>query len=125
MTCTTFFILCTIHVGASVQQLLDAFVYAPDNVPDYSTIYWLDYTTTPLVLKNIMYDTLVRNPYMLVYQRYAHGNNKDARPRVHAGKFKMAAMMCVLRCTLVTNEIWRLYVVFMCDWRVVIFPVGN
>jgi phosphoglycerol transferase MdoB-like AlkP superfamily enzyme len=35
----------------------------------------------------------------------------------------MVTMICVLRCTLVVNKIWRLYVVFMCDWRVVIFPI--
>ena len=61
--CTTLFLLCTVHVGVSLRQLLDAFVYAPDDVPGYSTTYWLDYITTPTVLKNILYDTLVRNPW--------------------------------------------------------------
>ena len=65
--CTLLFLLCTVHVGASLRQLLEAFVYAPADVPDYSTIYWLDNGTTPRVLKNNLYATLVRNPCMLVY----------------------------------------------------------
>ena len=120
------FLLCTVHVGVSLRQLLDAFIYAPGDVPDYSTIYWLDYTTTLYVLKNYLYNTLVRNPCMLVYQGYAQGNNKVACPRVCASKFKMAIITCVCAEMYTRfNEIWRLYVVFMFDWRVVIFPVGN
>ena len=88
--CTILFLFCTIHVGVSLRQLLDAFVYAPDDVPDYSTTYWLDYTTTLSMLKNILYDTLVRNPCVLVYHNYTQGNNKVACSRVHAGKFKLA-----------------------------------
>lgn len=34
-------------------------------------------------------------------------------------------MTCVLKPTLVLSKIWRLYVVFMHDWRVVILPVGS
>ncbi|KAF8547539.1 hypothetical protein OG21DRAFT_1517252 [Imleria badia] len=56
---TILFLLCTVHVGTSLRQLLDAFVYAPADVPNYSTTYWLDYTTTPPVLKGNLYDTLV------------------------------------------------------------------
>ncbi|KAI9457170.1 hypothetical protein HD554DRAFT_2143345 [Boletus coccyginus] len=82
---TILFLLSTVHVGVSLQQLLDAFVYAPANVPDYSTTYWLDYTTTPRVLKNNLFITLVFTQHVV--------------------------------------RIWRLYVVFMCDWKVVIFPV--
>ena len=61
MVSTILFFLGTIHVGTSLQQLLDAFVYTPTNVSDYSTTYWLDYTTTLHVLKDSIYDTLVRN----------------------------------------------------------------
>ncbi|KAF8433275.1 hypothetical protein L210DRAFT_3633200 [Boletus edulis BED1] len=82
---TVIFLLCTIHVGASLQQLLDAFVYAPADVPNYSTTYWLDYTTTVRVLKDYDYDTLVLAQDIIL--------------------------------------IWRLYVVFMCDWRVIVFPI--
>ncbi|KAI9457154.1 hypothetical protein HD554DRAFT_2225124, partial [Boletus coccyginus] len=85
MISTIHFLLATIHVGASLQQSLDAFVYAPDDVPNYSTTYWLDYTTTPCVVKNNAYATL-----LLAY--------------------------CLVL-------IWRLYVVFMRDWRVVVFPL--
>ena len=91
---TIFFLLCTAHVGASLQQLLEAFVYAPADVPDYSTLYWLDNTTTLRMLKNNLYDTLVRNPYMLVYQGHAQGNIKGTFPRVHASRFNMATMVC-------------------------------
>ena len=58
---TILFLLCTAHVGASLQQLLDAFVYAPADIPDYSTTYWLDYTTTLRMLKDNLFITLVRN----------------------------------------------------------------
>jgi len=61
MMSTILFLLATLHVGASLRQLLDAFVYAPDDVPNYSTTYWLDYTTTPYVVKINVYDTLVCN----------------------------------------------------------------
>ena len=52
---TIIFVLCTVYVGASLQQLLEAFVYAPTNVPDYATMYWLDYSTPLHVLKIILY----------------------------------------------------------------------
>ncbi|KAF8433277.1 hypothetical protein L210DRAFT_924651 [Boletus edulis BED1] len=81
VTSTILFFLCNVHVGASLRQLLEAFVYAPD----HSTIYWLDYTTGPRVLKNIIYDTLVFVQNFIL--------------------------------------IWRLYVVFMCNWKVVILPI--
>ncbi|KAF8554857.1 hypothetical protein OG21DRAFT_1496686 [Imleria badia] len=83
--CTILFLLCTVHVGVSVRQLLEAFVYAPPGVPDYSTTYWLDYTTTPRVLKDNVFSTLVLIQDLIL--------------------------------------IWRLYVVFMSDWRVVVFPI--
>ncbi|KAI9573461.1 hypothetical protein HD554DRAFT_2325775 [Boletus coccyginus] len=56
---TILILLATAHVGTSLQQLLEAFVYAPADVPDYSTTYWLDYTTTLSLLKDILYTTLV------------------------------------------------------------------
>lgn len=58
---TILFLLCTCYVGASLQQLLDAFVYAPAGIPDYSTTYWLDLALTPRIIKNMLYSTLVRN----------------------------------------------------------------
>jgi len=68
VTSTILFLLATVHVGASLQQLPDAFVYAPDDVPNYSTTYWLNYTTTtPRLVKNNVYDTLVCNARMLLY----------------------------------------------------------
>lgn len=77
---TIFFLLATLHVGASVQQLLDAFVYAPDDVPNYSTAYWLECTTAPRVVKSIVYPTLVCSACLLVYQGYAHDNSEAACP---------------------------------------------
>ena len=91
---TILFLLSTAHVGVSLQQLLDAFVYAPHDIPDYSTTYWLNYNTTLYVLKDNLYITLVRNPCMLVYQSYAQGNDKGARTRLHNGKLNMATMTC-------------------------------
>ena len=124
---TILFLLCTAHVGVSLQQLLDAFVYAPADVPDYSTTYWLDYTTTLRVLKNNLFISVVRNTYiyMLVYRSHAEGETEGVYPTRCSSKFNMATMMEVLICALFTNEIWRLYVVFMCNWKVVIFPVCN
>ena len=124
MMCTILFLLCTVHVGVSLQQLLDAFIYAPADVPDYSTTYWLD-DTTSRALKYNLYITMVGRIWMLVYQICAQGNDKGTCPKFDCSKFKMATMMCVLRRTLGINEVWRLYVVFMYDWRVVIFPVSN
>ncbi|KAI9573456.1 hypothetical protein HD554DRAFT_2210689, partial [Boletus coccyginus] len=82
---TILILLATVYVGASLQQLLDAFVYVPANEPDYSTTYWLDYFTTLRSLKDNLYNTLV-----------------------FAQDFVL---------------IWRLYVVFMYDWRVIVFPI--
>ena len=75
---TILFLLCTVYIGASLRQLLEAFVYAPVDVPDYSTTYWLDHTTTLRMLKNSLYGTLVRNPCMLVHQSCAQLNSKGA-----------------------------------------------
>ncbi|KAN0088915.1 hypothetical protein V8E55_005972 [Tylopilus felleus] len=85
VTSTLLSFLGTIHVGASLQQLLDAFVYAPEDVPDYSTTYSLNYTTVPRVLKAIVYATSVFVEYFILT--------------------------------------WRLYVVFMFDWRILVFPI--
>ncbi|KAI9573449.1 hypothetical protein HD554DRAFT_874696 [Boletus coccyginus] len=83
---TIHILLATAHVGASLQQLLDAFVYAPPDVPDYSTTYWLDNNTDTLtVLKNYLYVTLVFTQDLIL--------------------------------------IWRLYVVFVHDWKVIVFPI--
>ncbi|KAI9572291.1 hypothetical protein HD554DRAFT_2168516 [Boletus coccyginus] len=82
---TILFLLATVHVGVSLQQLLDAFVYAPDDVSNYSTTYWLDYTTIPRLVKNNVYDTLLLAHNFIL--------------------------------------IWRLYVVFLYDWRVAVFPI--
>jgi len=59
LTSTLLFSLCTIHVAASLRQLLEAFVYVPSDVPNYSNLYWLDSTTSLSVLKEVLYDTLV------------------------------------------------------------------
>jgi len=63
---TVLVLLATVHVGASLQQLLDAFVYAPADVPDYSTTYWLYNDATLTVLKYNTYETLVCNICALV-----------------------------------------------------------
>ncbi|KAI9573419.1 hypothetical protein HD554DRAFT_2167032 [Boletus coccyginus] len=82
---TILILLATAHVGASLQQLLVAFVYAPADVPDYSTTYWLYGDATMNVLKYNVYQTLVFVQDFII--------------------------------------IWRLYVVFMYDWRVIVFPM--
>ena len=56
---TLTFLLCTVHVGASLHQLLEAFVYAPTNVPDYATMYWLDCSAPLRALKDILYGSLI------------------------------------------------------------------
>ena len=92
VTSTILFVLATIHVGASLQQLLDAFVYAPPDVPDYSMIYWLDFDTTPGALKNNLYDTLVCDASVLIYQGYADGSNKGVCPGLYYSEFNAATM---------------------------------
>ena len=52
---TIIFLLSIVHVGVSLQQLLEAFVYAPADMPDYAMIYWLDSSTPLRVLKDILY----------------------------------------------------------------------
>ena len=56
---TITFLLCTVHVGASLQQLLEAFIYAPTSVPDYATMYWLDCSAPLRALKDILYGSLI------------------------------------------------------------------
>ena len=51
---TIIFLLSTVHVGASLLQLIEAFVYGPTNVPEYATMYWLDYSTPLHVLKDVL-----------------------------------------------------------------------
>ena len=98
VTSTLLSFLGTIHVGASLQQLLDALVYAPEDVPDYSTTYSLNYTTVPRVLKAIVYATLVCHAcvsilcalkraiqvfveyFILVSSMYLHDVSADTRP---------------------------------------------
>jgi len=89
---TILILLATVHVGASLQQLLDAFVYVPADVPDYSTTYWLDFDTTPSTIKTNLYDTLVWNTCLLLYQSYAERNNEGVHPRLYCSKFNAATI---------------------------------
>jgi len=73
---TILILLTTVHVGASLQQLLNAFVYAPADVPDYSMTYWLYDDATLHVLKYNIYETLVCSTGALVCQSYAEGTMK-------------------------------------------------
>ncbi|KIJ57815.1 hypothetical protein HYDPIDRAFT_111550 [Hydnomerulius pinastri MD-312] len=57
ITSTVLFLLCTVHVAASLQQLLEAFIYAPP-IPGYSSAYWLSQTASMAVLKAVLYDCL-------------------------------------------------------------------
>ena len=68
---TIIWILCTVHVGASLQQLLDVFVYAPADILDYSTAYWLDPSSPLRKLKDDLYITLVCSDYMSVQESCA------------------------------------------------------
>ncbi|KAI9573383.1 hypothetical protein HD554DRAFT_2264339 [Boletus coccyginus] len=87
VTSTILILLATIHVGASLQQLLDAFVYVPPDVPDYSTTYLLEIDITPNELRDYLYNTLVCNACALVYQIHAEGNNGGVRPRFYSTYF--------------------------------------
>ncbi|KAG6374625.1 hypothetical protein JVT61DRAFT_3988 [Boletus reticuloceps] len=82
---TILFLLSTVHIGASLRQLLEAFIYAPVDVPDYTTLYWYDFAATPRLLKDIVYVTLVLAQDIIL--------------------------------------IWRLYVVFAHNWKVIILPI--
>ncbi|KAF8433278.1 hypothetical protein L210DRAFT_3557004, partial [Boletus edulis BED1] len=69
---TILFLLSTVHIGASLQQLLEAFIYAPVDVPDYITLYWYDFAATPRLLKDIVYATLVlAQDIILIWRLYA------------------------------------------------------
>ncbi|KAF8142150.1 hypothetical protein EV363DRAFT_1309946 [Boletus edulis] len=66
------FLLSTVHIGASLQQLLEAFIYAPVDAPDYTTLYWFDFAATPRLLKDIVYATLVlAQDIILIWRLYA------------------------------------------------------
>ena len=92
---TILILLATVHVGVSLQQLLDAFVYVPPDVADYSTIYWLydDLGTTLKALKPDIFGVLVCNTCALVCQSYAEGNNGGIHARLYYSKFSMATIM--------------------------------
>ncbi|KAI9573381.1 hypothetical protein HD554DRAFT_863158 [Boletus coccyginus] len=86
VTSTMLIVLATVHVGVSLQQLLKAFIYAPPDIPDYSTTYWVSGNESTLsLLKYNTYETLVFTQDFII--------------------------------------IWRLYVVFLYDWRVILFPM--
>ena len=95
---TVLFLLCTIHVGASLRQLLDAFAYAPTDVPDYSTVYWLDYTTIPYALKGNLYATLVRtdNPDARMLMLCSWEKLEGAWPRHYPCKVNITMITRVL-----------------------------
>ena len=119
------FFLSTIHIGASLKQLLDAFVYAPVDVPNYSTAYWLNFSTPLRVLKDILNVTLVRNLYMLSVQpSCAQWIAEGPLPSPHPGKFDGYDNVDTEIHTC-CYEVWRLFVIFLCNWKVVILPVGN
>lgn len=65
LTSTVLFVLCTIYVAASLRQLLEAFIYAPPGVEDYATLYFADYTLPMRTLKDVLYVSLVREPFHL------------------------------------------------------------
>ncbi|KIJ64872.1 hypothetical protein HYDPIDRAFT_28226 [Hydnomerulius pinastri MD-312] len=85
ITSTVLFLMCTIHVAASLRQMLEAFIYAPSDVPNYSTLYWLSQTAPMAVLKAVLYDNLV---------------------------FLQDIVL-----------IWRLYIVWGRNWKVVVLPI--
>jgi len=93
VTSTTLFLVATVHIGASLQQLLEAFVYAPADVPDYSKLYWFFDDATPNIVKNFTFLTLVCNACALVCQSDAEGNNEVVHPRLCYSKFNVATIM--------------------------------
>ena len=60
-------------------------------------------------------------------QGYTEWNNEDLCPRFYPSRFNVTynTMDSTETHTCCNYEIWRLYVVFLHDWRVVIFPVSN
>ncbi|EMD35349.1 hypothetical protein CERSUDRAFT_116146 [Gelatoporia subvermispora B] len=59
-TSIVLFIFSTVHVGASLQQLLEGFIYVPQPPPPlYATLYFLDQSRWPSFLKTLLYDTTV------------------------------------------------------------------
>ena len=66
-------------------------------------------------------------PVYIMQQCYTEGHNEDLCPRFYPSKFNMTynTMDSTEARACCDHEIWRLYVVFLYDWRVTIFPVGN
>ena len=77
---TILILLSTVHVGVSLQQLLEAFIYVPADVPDYSagTTYWFNGDNTLSVIKYNIHENLVCNTSVLVCQSYAEGNKRGS-----------------------------------------------
>jgi len=90
---TILILLATVHVGVSLQQLLEAFIYAPPDIPNYSTTYWINNESTLSALKYSIYEALVCNTSVLVCQSYAEGNNEGVHPRLYYSKLNVATIM--------------------------------
>ncbi|KAH0831326.1 hypothetical protein J3R83DRAFT_13974 [Lanmaoa asiatica] len=59
LTSTVLFVLSTIYVAASLRQLLEAFIYVPPGVPNYATLYFVEYTLPMRTLKDVLYVSLL------------------------------------------------------------------
>ena len=60
ITSTILFVLATIYIAASFQQLIEAFIEAPKTgIPSASLLYWLSYTTMLQRMKGYTYVFIV------------------------------------------------------------------
>lgn len=60
ITSTVLFVFATIHVSASLRQLLEAFVDVPEDAPPlYSSLYFVNEAAPMAILKHVIYDTTV------------------------------------------------------------------
>ncbi|KAL5536501.1 hypothetical protein ACEPAF_323 [Sanghuangporus sanghuang] len=77
-TSSLLFILASIHIGASVRQLLECFVDGPrSNIPGASILYWLDFVSTVERLKGYVYTFIdTTQDLVLIWRLYVVWDNK-------------------------------------------------
>lgn len=69
VTSSILFTLATIHIGLSLQELLEAFIYIPSGAPLlYSTLYWVDQGSRISLTKDLIYSVVVCVCVLLIHE---------------------------------------------------------
>ncbi|KAJ7169081.1 hypothetical protein C8R43DRAFT_824068, partial [Mycena crocata] len=77
-TSTALFIVVTMHIGASLRQLIDAFIQVPKlGLPEATTLYWINLSLAPNRVKAFCYVIAdIMQDVVLIWRLYmVYGNN--------------------------------------------------